>query len=67
MNWYNNCYYPDRLRDMGGKFWIANYGPNTGDYDEQYKPNVGEYMWQYTSVGRVNGIDGNVDLDMGYY
>lgn len=52
---------------MGCKFWIANYGPNTGEYDEQYKPNVGEYMWQYTSVGRVNGIGGNVDLDMGYY
>ena len=67
MNWYNNCYYPDRLRDMGCKFWIANYGPNTREYDEQYKPNVGEYMWQYTSVGRVNGIGGNVDLDMGYY
>jgi uncharacterized protein YjdB len=24
-------------------------------------------MWQYTEHGRVNGISGNVDLDLGYY
>ena len=52
---------------MGCKFWRARYGPNTGEYDERYKPNLGEYIWQYISVGRVNGIGTNVDLDMGYY
>ena len=67
VNWYNNYYYPDRLREMGCKFWRARYGPNTGEYDERYKPNLGEYIWQYTSVGRVSGIGTNVDLDMGYY
>ena len=50
VNWYENMYYPDRLRDMGCKFWIASYGPNTG----KHKPNRGEWIWQYTSVGRID-------------
>lgn len=63
-NWYKNYYYPDQLKKLGCHFWIAQYGKNTGTYDEKYKPNVGEKIWQYTSVGKVNGISGNVDLDM---
>ena len=65
-NWYKNYYYPDQLAELGVKFWIAQYGYNTGDYDENWKPNVGEYIWQYTSKGAVDGIDGNVDMDMIY-
>lgn len=65
-NWYRNYYYPAQLSNLGCKFWIAQYGYNTGEYDEAWKPNVGEYIWQYTSVGAVNGIAGNVDLDMLY-
>lgn len=39
--------------------WVADYRENLG-----YK---GDYMmWQYTSSGRVNGIDGNVDLNIDY-
>ena len=65
-NWYNNYYYPDRLRELGCKFWIAQYGKNTGEYDEKYKPNVGEYIWQYTSRGRVEGIASDCDMNMKY-
>ena len=65
-NWYKNYYYPDQLAELVVKFWIAQYGYNTGDYDENWKPNVGEYIWQYTSKGAVDGIDGNVDMDMMY-
>ena len=68
-NWYKNYYYPERLQELGCKFWIAQYGKNTGEYDEKYKPNVGEYIWQYTSRGKVDGIpeasDG-VDMNMMY-
>ena len=34
--------------------------------DLKYKPNVGEIIWQYTSKGKVNGISGNVDMDIMY-
>ena len=35
---------------------------------EKYKPDVGRalYGWQFTSTGKVNGIQGNVDLDLLY-
>ena len=65
-NWYKNYYYPDQLKKLGCHFWIAQYGKNTGKYDEAWKPNVGEKIWQYTSVGKISGISGNVDLDMMY-
>ena len=63
-NWYRNYYYPDQLAALGCRFWIAQYGYNTGEYDESWKPNVGEYIWQWTSVGRVSGISGDCDLNM---
>ena len=65
-NWYNNYFYPEQLKSLGCKFWIAQYGHNTGEYDESWKPNIGEYIWQYTSKGSVKGIEGNVDMDMMY-
>ena len=38
---------------------VAEYGPKLN-----YNGNVG--IWQYSSTGRVNGINGNVDLDVCY-
>ena len=32
-------------------------------YDEPFYPYEME-IWQYTYTGKVNGIDGNVDLNM---
>lgn len=42
--------------------WVAQYNSNNGqaghcDYLKPYK------MWQYTSVGSVTGINGNVDMN----
>lgn len=62
LNWYNN--YIDESLKKKYKFWIARYGKNDGTLKEQYRPKVGEVIWQYTSKGRVNGIAGNVDLDV---
>ena len=41
--------------------WIAQYDVEecTGDY-------FNLICWQYTSKGRVDGISGNVDMDIGY-
>lgn len=61
LNWYNN--YIDSSLKGKYKFWIARYGKNDGTLGEQYKPTEG-FAWQYTSVGKVNGITGNVDLDV---
>lgn len=48
-------------------FWIARYGLNNGGMSTKYQPNVnGMEGWQYTSKGKVNGINGNVDMDVWY-
>lgn len=40
--------------------WVAKYGGS--------KPSVANMlMWQYTSTGRINGINGNVDINEGYF
>lgn len=48
--------------------WVARYGMNTGSVPTLYKPNAGVWgnytLWQYTSRGRVPGIEGNVDLNL---
>jgi lysozyme len=45
--------------------WIAAWGTNNGK--PQNKPSVlGMDMWQYTSVGKVPGISGNVDMSECY-
>lgn len=40
--------------------WVAHFGVNRPAYSGEYG------MWQYTSTGRVNGIDGDVDCDYAY-
>lgn len=57
--------------------WIARYynSYNVMDFsvdpNEKYKPTVANgsklWGWQYTSSGRVDGISGNVDLNIAYY
>jgi GH25 family lysozyme M1 (1,4-beta-N-acetylmuramidase) len=39
--------------------WIAKYGPNDGQPHNQPVCD----LWQYTSVGKLDGIVGNVDLN----
>lgn len=40
--------------------WVAHYGVDEPSFDGKYG------MWQYTSSGNVNGIDGNVDMNIAY-
>lgn len=44
--------------------WVASYGAEPR-YIKSFRSSYG--MWQYTSSGSVNGITGNVDLDIAYY
>lgn len=41
-------------------FWLAHYTRNTAPTSFRYN----YHIWQYTSSGRVNGIEGNVDLNL---
>ena len=64
------------VNEVGGHTWLARYynGYNVMQFgtkpNEQYKPTAkdGElWGWQFTSSGRVSGINGNVDMDIAYY
>ena len=54
--------------------WVARYYNNYNvmqfdtDPDQNRKPEIGRAIWgwQYTSTGRVSGINGNADLDICY-
>lgn len=63
------------LNELKDYIWCAKYagGYSTIIDDDSYFPDLGkeEYnnriaIWQYTSIGKVDGIKGNVDLDAMY-
>ena len=61
---YANKYFFTTYLDyekLGEKYtcWVAQYS-DTNTYRGRYD------MWQYTSSGKVNGINGNVDMDILY-
>lgn len=67
LDWYKNVYHAAELKNLGCKFWIARYpAQDDGTIKEHLKPNIGEYIWQYTSKGSVDGISGNVDINIVY-
>lgn len=56
-NWYNNRLHAEELERYA--IWLAEYR-ETPTYEGYYN------MWQYTSKGSVDGIEGNVDLNISY-
>lgn len=56
-NWFNNKLYDDKLEEHIR--WVAEYASTTA-YARRYE------MWQYTSSGSIDGIEGRVDLDISY-
>lgn len=44
--------------------WIPRYGKNDGTIAGSIKPDHPCHMWQYTSRGRLPGINGDVDLNV---
>ena len=68
---YSNPYWLDEKLNMSElsqyDLWLAHY---TGTNDPLNNPSnyKGNYrIWQYTSTGRVEGINGDVDLNIRYY
>lgn len=56
-NWYNNRIQADRLESY--YIWLAEYR-SVPLYEGYY------HMWQYTSKGSIDGIEGNVDMNISY-
>lgn len=54
------------------QLWIARYNKGytemdfSEDPDQNYKPMDGIMAWQYTSSGKIKGIDGRIDLNVMY-
>ena len=58
---YNSKYYLESIwtNEVGHPVWLANYTKETsyqGDY----------FLWQHSNTGRIDGIEGDVDLDVLY-
>lgn len=61
LDWYNNVL-SDTLKQYD--CWIARYPANdNGSVQERLRPTVG-VGWQYSSKGKVDGINGNVDMNV---
>lgn len=54
------------IKDVTCTRWICAYGTNDGTRQDAYKPTIACAMWQFTSRGRLPGINGNVDLSECY-
>lgn len=67
LNWAKNYYDAASLAREGYDFWVARYALNP-DLASGTAPWLGyrAQMWQYASDGAVNGISGNVDLNICY-
>ena len=57
LNWLNNYLYKDELLPKYD-LWLAQWNID--------KPSCTCGIWQYSSTGKIDGIDGNVDLDVSY-
>jgi len=61
-SWYNNQLNFKQFVDAGASIWVARYVS-----DLSITPTQPSYdAWQYTSSGKVNGIQGNVDKSFVY-
>lgn len=49
--------------------WVAKYGRNNGKLNADQKPSyVTKYdMWQYTSMGKIAGVTGKIDMNDCYF
>jgi GH25 family lysozyme M1 (1,4-beta-N-acetylmuramidase) len=59
-NWFKNYLNCSTIASYGYSIWCAKYS--------EYKPNItSNYdIWQYSSTGHINGINGNVDMNYMY-
>ena len=58
-DWLKNRIDMSRLQSYD--VWVAHYGVSKPGYTGKHQ------MWQYSSTGKINGITGNVDLNVGLF
>lgn len=59
-----NQYKYNTLQNLFDFTWIPCYGSNNGTLEGARKPKHFCDLWQYTSKGRVEGVKGNMDLNV---
>lgn len=63
-------FYNSYIKPYGGvsySLWIARYGTNNGQMNVKYQPQIPNMIgWQYTSKGKISGVNGNVDVNVWY-
>ena len=59
-NWFKNYLDVKIIEDRGYSVWVAKYSTNKPNINASYD------IWQYSSTSRVNGINGNVDMNEMY-
>lgn len=64
----NKEWFQNKLTDkifMEYDKWVASYGIDNGNIpEEKHKYKEKHFIWQYTSKGKINGIKGDVDLNI---
>lgn len=64
VDWYSNIL--DRSLLPNYEYWLAAYPyADDGTVQERLNPNAG-MGWQYSCMGKVSGINGEVDMDLFY-
>ncbi len=61
-NWFDN-YLDEKSLGADDELWLASWY-SSGTPSKDFSASYG--LWQYTSSGSVDGIKGNVDLDVAY-
>ena len=56
---YGSAFYINRVWNQSSRTWLAYYTSNN-DFEKPY------FMWQLSSQGKIDGINGYVDLDVIY-
>lgn len=59
-NWFRNYLQVSTIASYGYSIWCAKYSTNKPNITSNYD------IWQYSSTGRINGINGNVDINYMY-
>lgn len=59
-NWWDSCVGSDAFGSVN-PLWVAHYGASSPSLPDGWSTYV---FWQYTSEGSVDGIDGDVDMNV---
>lgn len=62
-NWANNKINMSKIQDTK---WVAAYGENNGEIPSESVKFSDCDIWQYTDQGKIDGINGNADLNIIY-